>query len=261
MYNGNTRTTHAGGSFIYLHKGKTIMSNATKAKANARKNKQTNPSTPKLALVPKVKAKAMKIKREPVACHALIAADFKAVKNTGRADVTEYAAFKSVLLAAPLSDLAGLRAVQFDIKQTFGDAFKDAASIRCTMLSNARKVEHGGTVDKQVIKGKGRAALLEAVDSVQSIRELRRVLTAAKPEALKDSRGGATTPPTTVKPKTDKNSKTLAPSVTVPTERAEALAAAVKVLEFVAAEFLTFQGDAATLDSINNTIKLIKAAA
>lgn len=192
--------------------------------------------------------------------HALIVADFKASQNAGKAGVSEYAAFKAVLLAVKLDNAAELKAAQADIKKTFGEAMADSATIRCTMLNNAKKVEFGAVMDKQQIGGAGRAALVAAIDSVSSIRELRKAIAAAKPEALKDNRGGSKAPAKVEKAKPAKGIKHLADGLDIPEARDEALAAAIKVLEFVATNYLSLADNNTALISTYATIKLLKAA-
>jgi hypothetical protein len=53
------------------------------------------------------------------------------------------------------------------------------------ILNNARRVAYGGTKDGKAIRGKGHATMLEVVASVASVRELKRALADAVPEALK----------------------------------------------------------------------------
>lgn len=124
------------------------------------------------------------------ALHKLVLADRNAVAGIVRYQGAEFEAFKALVLAVPLNDNKALAAVKADIKETFGEMYASSAHIRTTMLSNARMVEHGGTVNKVAVKGRGRAALVAALDGVKSIRELRKALTAAKPESAKDMRGG-----------------------------------------------------------------------
>jgi hypothetical protein len=211
---------------------------------------------------PKAPVKAVKVpKAKAITYHALIVADFKAAQNAGKAGVSEYQAFKAVLMAINLKDTAEIKAAQADIKATFGEAMTSSATIRCTMISNARKVEHGGTVDKQVIKGAGRQALVTAVDSVNSIRELRKAVATAKPSAMKDNRGGNTAKPVVkAKAKPAQGVKHLAEGLDVPESRPDAIQAAIKVLEFVATNYLTMTDNGDALTSTYATIKLLKAA-
>lgn len=192
--------------------------------------------------------------------HALIVADFKAMQSAGRAGITEYQAFKAVLLAIKLDNPREIKSAQADIKKTFGEASADAATMRCTMINNAKKVEFGAVIDKRQIKGAGRAALVTAVDSVTSIRELRKALAGAKPSALKDNRGGIKTPAKVEKPKQVKGLKHIADGLDIPENKADAIAAAVKVLEFVATNYLTLSADSVALTSTYQTIKLLKTA-
>lgn len=209
------------------------------------------------------KASPLKAPKKVIAVqthHSLIVADFKASQSAGEAGVSEYTAFKAVLLAVNLEKTAEIKAAQADIKKTFGGAMADSATIRCTMLNNARKVEFGAVVDKHQVKGAGRAALVAAVESVSSIRELRRAIAAAKPEALKDNRGGNKAPAKVAKAKPVKGLRHLAEGLDIPEQRDEALAAAIKVLEFVATNYLTMSDNGTALTSAYATIKLLKAA-
>lgn len=223
------------------------MTIKTQLKSAARKAKQTTP-------------KQAPAKQTKLSYHALILADFKAMQNAGKAGISEYQAFKAVLLAVDLNNPREIKSAQADIKKTFGDASADAATMRCTMLNNAKKVEFGAIVDKRQIKGAGRAALVSAVDSVSSIRELRKAIAAAKPSALKDNRGGVKTPAKVEKPKQVKGLKHIADGLDIPEERSEAIAAAVKVLEFVATNYLSISANQDALTSTYETIKQLKAA-
>src|SRR3989304_1898324 len=235
--------------FIKLHKGTFKMSIKNQVKAIKRAASKTA-----------VKVPALKVVKVSDTLHKLIAADYRAVLASGRAGVTEYEAFKAVLLATPLNDHKALAAIQADYKKTFGEIAGGQASTRCTMLNNAKKVECGGVVGKQVIKGAGRDALLKAVNSVQSIRGLRIALAAAKPEAMKDSRTKGK-PAASNKPKAKPASVNhVAEGVDLPTDRHAAIEAAIKVLEFVATNFLSLTDNGTALTSTYATIKLLKAA-
>lgn len=230
------------------------MTIKSQIKNATRKAKQ---ATPKVKPTSLAKVKANKTVQS---YHALIVADFKAMQSAGRAGLTEYQAFKAVLLAVNLSSNTEIKSAQADIKKTFGEASADAATMRCTMLNNAKKVEFGAVVDKHQIKGAGRAALVKAIESVTSIRELRKAIAAAKPAALKDSRGGVKKPAPVAKPKAVKGLKHIADGLDIPENKADAIAAAVKVLEFVATNYLTLSTDSIALTSTYATIKLLKAA-
>jgi hypothetical protein len=208
---------------------------------------------------PKAKPAKQAKKVVNITYHALIVADYKASLNTSKAGASEYETFKAVLLAVDLSQTAELKAAQADIKKTFGEGMADSATIRCTMLNNARKVEFGAVVDKHQVKGAGRAALVKAVESVKSIRELRKAIAAAKPEALKDNRGGKKAPAkTNEKPASDV--KHIAEGLDMPLDRKAAIEAACKVLEFVATNYLTLAENSTALTSTYATVKLLKSA-
>ena len=217
--------------------------------------KKTTQATPKKVAVKAVK-KAIKI-----TYHNLILADFKACKNVHGAGASEYEAFKAVLLAVDLSQTAEIKAAQLDIKITFGDAMADSATIRCTMINNARKVEHGAVVDKHQVKGAGRAALETAINSVKSIRELRKALANAKPETLKDTRGGVRAAPTSDKQAVTKPTalERALKGVEMQDTRSSAFKAAVKILEYIAAQYIPLT-DRELSDSVHATVKLLLQA-
>jgi hypothetical protein len=192
--------------------------------------------------------------------HALIVTSYKACLAAGKAGVSEYAAFAALIKALPLNDAKALLLVCIDLKETYGADHADAAQIRINIVNNARRVEHGGTKDKVTCKGRGRTAMLEALDSVTSIRELKKAMAEAKPEGLKDARGGKRTIDAA---KTGAGGKAEAKSVktaSVPKTRSEALAAAIQVLEFVEKHFLLPGNDAETIGAVDSAVKALAAA-
>lgn len=231
------------------------MSAKTQTKSLQRAASKASPKTPASKLV--------KPKAPPVATpHALIVLDFKASQNAAKAGVTEYEAFKAVMLAVELKDLKKVSAACADIRKTFGEANEASAAIRCTMLMNARKIEHGGIKDKVVVKGLGRPALIKAIESVSSIRALRKALSDAKPSAMTDNRGGDTKAKgKKATPKPAANVKHIDEGLDIPLDKHAAIEAAIKVLQYVATNFLSLAENQVALTSTYATIEQLKQAA
>lgn len=156
---------------------------------------------------------------------ALIFSAYVATTKTGRAD---YEALARCIKAAPLNDAEWLKAFRDDMLATFGEDHKDAAQIRINVLNNARRVAYGGSKDGKAIRGKGAAAMVEIVESVTSIRELRKALADAVPAALKSDKGHGGKRNAKKTGKADK----LRVDLPKETTREEAYEAARKVLEF-----------------------------
>jgi hypothetical protein len=215
------------------------MSNKTQSKAAAKATKQTIP-----AALPAVNVKVL---------HTLITADYRAMQGELKAGVTVYSAFRAVVEAAPLNDAKALTSMLQDMKLVFTDEHVDKFSIRATIINNARRVVHGGTKDKHVIQGRGRQALIEALDSVSSLRDLRKAMSEAKPEALKevksapDARAKASS-----KAKADKKP---ADAGILPANRLDAFKAACAVLKAIENFFNPSQ--AAQLQLIEQTISML----
>lgn len=157
--------------------------------------------------------------------HTLVVGCFKTYTAAVKSDGADYAAFASLIESITLNDAESVRAVRDDLMATFGEAHKDAAQIRVNVINNARRVAFGGTKDDKAIRGKGHAAMLEVLHSVSSIRELRKVMADAVPEALKGKSGGDR--------KSDKESKKKIATPKVAT-REDAMRAAREVLAIVA---------------------------
>jgi hypothetical protein len=184
--------------------------------------------------------------------HTAITMLFAAYKVSAKSERSDYDAMMRVVKTAPLQDAEQMKAVCKDTFETFGEAHKDAAQIRVNILNNARKVAHGGAKDGKHIKGKGVATLLEVCASVSSIRELKKALSDAKPDALKGESGGDR------KGKKGKGAKTSNPlSVPKVATREEAMAAARKILEFVRDKF-TKPSETVLCEQINKTCELLK---
>jgi len=129
----------------------------------------------------------------PEALEDAIKMDFKMSKAVDKAEGAEYNAFKSLVLKCNelgvFNDAKILKLVQVRIALTFKT--ESIAIRRNTMLNNTMKVIYGGTIGresdgtKQVVKGKGWAAVLEVLKEATSIRTYHPLITAAKPEAMK----------------------------------------------------------------------------
>lgn len=170
--------------------------------------------------------------------HTAVAMIFAAYVSTTKADGAEYKAMASTLKASPLNDAEWVKEFRADLLKTFGEDHKDAAQIRLNIVNNARRVAYGGSKDGKPVRGKGHAAMIECVESVATLRDLRKALSEAVPAALKaEGHGGKRNAK-----KTGKTGKTGKPDkvrVDLPKEttREEAFAAARKVLEFVRDKF------------------------
>lgn len=201
----------------------------------------------KLAAVPVLEA----------AIHKMVVADHNAYVGAEKAGQTMFQAFAGLLLALRLNDAVQVNMVCQDMFATYGDAGKDAAQIRVNLINNARKVEFGraATKDKPAVKGRGRATLVSTVHSVTSIRELRKALTEAKPEGLKDSRGGSNKK-AEVKPDAKASKSNI---VELPSKKADAFEAACKVLEFCE-KFLSPGTDASLLGVLSGAVKALRDA-
>lgn len=164
--------------------------------------------------------------------HTAVAMIFAAYVSTTKADGAEYKAIASTLKSAPLNDAEWVKEFRNDMLKTFGEDHKDAAQIRLNIVNNARRVAYGGTKDGKAIRGKGHAVLVEVIESVASIRELRKALSEAVPSALKsEGHGGKRNG------KAAKKTDTKAISIPKVGTREEAFAAARKILEFVRDKF------------------------
>lgn len=189
--------------------------------------------------------------------HRLIVADHNAFIGAEKAGQTMYSTFAALLLKLPLNDSVQVNMVCQDMFATYGDAGKDAAQIRVNLINNARKVEFGraATKDKPAVKGRGRAVLVSTVHSVTSIRELRTALTEAKPEGLKDARGGSNKK-AEVKPDAKASKANI---VELPSKKADAFQAACQVLEFCE-KFLSPGADATLLGVLGGAVKALRDA-
>lgn len=165
--------------------------------------------------------------------HTAVAMIFAAYVSTTKADGAEYKAMASTLKASPLNDAEWVKEFRNDMLKTFGEDHKDAAQIRLNIVNNARRVAYGGSKDGKAIRGKGHAAMVEVIESVASLRELRKALADAVPAGLKSEGHGGKRTGKNAKKADAKN------SVSVPkvATREEAFAAARKILEFVRDKF------------------------
>jgi hypothetical protein len=180
--------------------------------------------------------------------HVSVVAMFSAFAAYNKVEGADYKAVAAVLKSAPLNDADAVKALRDDILVTFGEPHKDAAQIRINCINNARRVAYGGLKDGKAIRGKGHAAMLEIVATVASVRELKKALAEAVPEALKGASGGDR--------KTGKGKKGKALSTPQVATREEAFAAARKILEFARDKF-TKPSETEITESINKCIALL----
>lgn len=218
------------------------MSNKTQNKTATKIAKQTAPAA---AVTVNVKA-----------LHSIIVADYRAMLGEFKAGQTVYTAFCAVLKAAPLSDAKALTSMLQDMKLTFGEEYVDKYVIRATIVNNARKVVHGGTKDKHVIQGRGVQVFYEAMASVNSIRDLRKAMSEAKPEALKEVK--STTGPKAGAKASDKAKADKASISTgaLPNAAPDAFAVACKMLKSLEAFFAPSK--TAQLKLIEQTLAMLQ---
>lgn len=129
----------------------------------------------------------------PEALETAIKDDFKASKAIIKAEGAEFATFKALILKCNelgvFEDSKLLKLVQVRIALTFKS--DTITAIRTTMLNNVVKVAYGGTIgresdgSKRTISGKGFKAVIEVLAKATSIRTLRPLIAAARPEAFK----------------------------------------------------------------------------
>ncbi len=193
----------------------------------------------------------------------LITADFRAMLAEGKAGQSVLASFRAVIEAAPLNDAKALTALKEDIKLKFGEEYVDKYQIRATILTNARKVVHGGTkgkgTDAVTVAGRGRQALTDVLDKASTFAELRKLMSAAKPEALKEvtSEGSAK-----AKAKALAASKKAGKvnSTDLPSDRAGAFEAAASILQFCE-QFLAAGTEADIIARLEETATLLRMTA
>lgn len=191
--------------------------------------------------------------KQTKALHLTIAAMFAAFNATTKTEAADYKATAALLKTAALNDAEIVKAIRDDLFTTFGEEHKDAAQIRVNIVNNARRVAYGGTKDGKAIRGKGMSAMLEIVATVASVRELRKALSEAVPEALKGASGGdKKSGKKTTKTKTADLSR-LPKDVT----SEQAMTAARKILEFILTKFVK-PSEVERTESINQCIAVLK---
>lgn len=183
--------------------------------------------------------------------HGSIAAMFNAYNAAQKSERSDYDACAKFLRSIALNDAEVVKVARDDMLTTFGEAHKDAAQIRVNIMYNARRVAFGGTKDGKAIRGKGHAAMLEVVASVASVRELRKALSEAVPDALKAAGHGGD--------RKGKKSAKKSNAMSIPkvATREEAFAAARKVLEFCRDKF-TKPSETNITERINAAIEVLK---
>lgn len=216
------------------------MTAKTQAKKSAKNAKAAAP------LVPVV----IELDFKPL--HALIVADHKAVLAEGKAGQTVYSAFAALLRAIPYAAPGAVASVLADQMKVFGDAYPDKLAIRKTIIQNARKVATGGKAGDKHVTGKGDAAVHAVLDTCTSLRDLRKAMSEAKPEALKDARG-ATKKPVSAKTKPD----AVKPSEPVVKKAPDAFQAAVSILR-QCENFLAAGTDAGLIGKIEELVRMLE---
>lgn len=206
----------------------------------------------------KAKAEPVKVEKVDASLHGLCV---KMVQAEGKWDMAQnavYATFKNYVIAyLPLGvRLATHAAATLDIKTTYGEARAPAAIQRITMLNNIRTIAHGksATRDTAVQPAQGIDKVLECLEACGSLPALKKALGLMKTEThgttgvAKHSTAKAPAKPAK------------ASDVVIPSTRAEAIKAACRILETVAANFLTISKDGALLAEVQSVVKHLKAA-
>ena len=207
----------------------------------------------------KAKAEPVKAEKVDASLHGLCV---KMVQAEGKFDMAQnavYATFKAYVIAyLPLgARMPAHIAATLDIKTTYGDSRAPAAIQRITMLNNIRTIAHGkaATRNTPVQLAQGVDTVLEALEACTSLPALKKAL-----GLMKTATHGATgvTKHTISDKAPAKPIK--ASEVQIPSTRAEAIKAACRILETVAANFLTISKDSALLDEVQTVIAHLKAA-
>jgi hypothetical protein len=207
------------------------------------------------------KAKTEPIKAEKVdaSLHGLCV---KMVQAEGKFDMAQnavYVTFKAYVIAyLPLgARMAAHAAATLDIKTTYGEARAPAAIQRITMLNNIRTIAHGkaATRNTPAQPAQGIETVLEVLETMTSLPALKKAL-----GLMKSAPHGATG----IAKHTISNKAPAKPvkagDVVIPSTRAEAIKAACRILETVAANFLTISKDSALLKEVQNVVAHLKAA-
>lgn len=188
-----------------------------------------------VAILQPVAVKAEKQKAEVVApaLHKLAVSMAQADSKVLSAENAVYAAFKAYVMAAlPIiaSAPAHLAALA-DIKAVYGAAREAAGIQRCTMLNSVRTIAHGkdATTRNPAQVAQGVDIVIEALDACESLPALRKAL-----QLLKLTTHGATGVTKHSADKAQATGKVKADSVVIPESRAEAIKAALRIMEYVA---------------------------
>ena len=189
----------------------------------------------------------------PTILKTLVRREYTAFMGIQKGESTDFNCLKDLILSTPLNDALVINLLVADIQNIYGEEQKAAAQIRITIIRNARKVAYGGVKDKHAVPGRGMAAVHTALDSVQSIRELRKVMSDAKPEALKEVQAT---------PDAKKKASTKKPEPVAPveiTKAPDAFAAAIRTLE-LCEKFLSAGTDANLIGVLDQAISALKSA-
>lgn len=183
-------------------------------------------------------------------CKSIAASLFTAFTSTLKADNADYTTMAKTLKAFPLNDAEAVKELRAELLSAFGEDHKDAAQIRINIVHNARRVAYGGSKDGKPVRGKGAAVLVEIIDSVASLRELRKALAEAVPAGLKSEGHGGK--------RSGKSAKKTGNAISIPkvATREEAFAAARKVLEFCRDTF-TKPSETTLTERINAAIEAL----
>jgi hypothetical protein len=198
----------------------------------------------------KTKRSERKVTPAQVDLHTQIENLFDAHINAGLAGETEYSALAGLIRAIPWANNDAVIQAQVDVKFVYGEDHADGAQIIVNILNNCRKVAMGGKKDDKVIQGRGIPVMLEVLDTVSSIRELKKAMAEHKPEALKGKSGGK-------RKGSGKESKK--PGKAVSMTRSDVFAEGIKLLELI--QTFLKPSDTALLMAVAQTEKMLKEAA
>jgi len=222
------------------------MSNKTATKRNARNARNATPQ---------VKASAATAVTIPRSMHSLIVADAESLLDVHSSQRDNYLTFSAVIYAVNWSSAEYVKAVNEDIRSTFWDVDVSGMSKRMNVINNAFKVAHGGTVDDKTVQGIGVKAMLALVEDCDGINALQKAMADAKPEAMKDKRGGNRATPATPAGNVKADNK----AVNAPVNAKTAFEAACNVLE--ACEKFLKPSDRVLLDAIDNLVSMLETHA
>lgn len=173
-----------------------------------------------------------------------------------KAQGAERIALVAFIKSVELGNAAQFNLTEAYLKNHFGEARAVAAGHYLNLLRNARKVEAGGTKGKTVVKGRGRAAMLEVLNKGTSLAELKKGMSEAKPEGLKEAPPSADSK--SVKVAKAKQAKTPV-NAGLPTKREDVFMQACKLLE-LCETFLKAGTDAETIGKIDAALAALRTA-